>query len=507
MLSVVAAISVLLLLALAADLIAYRQPAAVRHTIWSCAVLACLAFPGLRSIAPPRRAPPRAVATVIAAVAPARISVARISVGPERSVSASEMAGWLWLAGSLISAAILVADLARLRRLMRGARPLPLRLPVRVSSSVHAPGPFLAGFFDPVLVVPGDFESWPRQRRRAVLIHEFAHFRRGDALILLASRVLTIAYWFHPLCWLAARRMRAESERACDDAALRMGFKPSSYAGHLVSVARTFNPQPAIPMAAMSQLESRVKSILDPSAKRFPARRGHWAVAACLTLCAAIPLATLTSGQQPVSGGADVSGIVTDPSGARVPNATVIAFNSGVGNREVATTDPVGAFAFHSIPAGLYTIEVRAAGFGIYQQNEIAEAGKPSVVNPKLSIGGVTEKMSVVAQGTPRPQPQSSGLPVRVGGNIEAAKLLSSVKPVYPADLQAQGIEGTVLVDAVISKDGVPLSLAVRNTAVNREFADAALDAIRQWRYSSTLLNGEPVEVMTTATIEFKLKQ
>jgi TonB family protein len=263
-------------------------------------------------------------------------------------------------------------------------------------------------------------------------------------------------------------------------------------------------------MAVMSQLESRVKSILDPSAKRFAARRSHWAVAACLTLCAAIPLATLTSGQQTASGNAELSGIVTDPSGARVPNAAVIASNSGVGNREVATTDAVGAFAFHSIPAGRYMLEVRVAGFGIYQQNNVTvEAGTPAVVNPKLSVGGVTEKMSVMAAGTPRPQPQSSGPPVavRVGGNIQAAKLISTVKPVYPADLQAQGIEGTVLVDAVVSKEGVPLSLAVRNTAVNREFADAALDAIRQWRYSSTLLNGQPVEVMTTVTIEFKLTQ
>jgi len=312
------------------------------------------------------------------------------------------------------------------------------------------------------------------------------------------------------LCWFAARRMRAESERACDDAALRMGCRPSTYADHLVSIARTFNPQPAIPMAAMSQLESRVKSVLDPSAKRFSAGRRHWAVAACITLCAAIPLATLTSGQQPPAGNADLSGIVTDPTGARVPNASVIASNPGAGNREIATTDDAGAFAFHSIPAGQYMLEVRSPGFDIYQQNNLAvEAGTPVVLNPKLSVGRVTEKMSVVAEGTPRPQLRSSGPPVRVrvGGNVEAARLISSVKPVYPADLQAQGIEGTVLVDAAISKDGVPLSLAVRNTAASREFADAALDAIRQWRYSSTLLNGEPVEVLTTITIDFRLRQ
>jgi protein TonB len=130
------------------------------------------------------------------------------------------------------------------------------------------------------------------------------------------------------------------------------------------------------------------------------------------------------------------------------------------------------------------------------------------VVNPKLSVGGVTEKISVLAEGTPQAQPRSFGPPVsiRVGGNVQAAKLLRQVRPAYPADLQAQGIEGTVLVDAVISKDGDPISLVVRNTSVNREFADAALDAIRQWHYSSTLLNGQPVEVMTTVTIDFKMK-
>jgi len=58
----------------------------------------------------------------------------------------------------------------------------------------------------------------------------------------------------------------------------------------------------------------------------------------------------------------------------------------------------------------------------------------------------------------------------------------------------------------VIRKEGVPILLTVRNTSVNREFADAALETIRQWRYNSTLLNGQPVEVMMTVTIDFKMK-
>jgi len=220
---------------------------------------------------------------------------------------------------------------------------------------------------------------------------------------------------------------------------------------------------------------------------QLPARRSHWAAAACLTLCAAIPLSTLTSGQQPATRNADLSGIVTDPSGARVLNATAIASNSSAGNREAARTDAVGAFAFHSFPAGRYMLEVRVPEFDIYQQNSVnVEAGTPAVVNPKLSVGGR------------RKSPWWR--------RAHAAAAARQVRPAYPPDLQAQGIEGTVLIEAVIRKEGVPILLTVRNTSVNREFADAALETIRQWRYNSTLLNGQPVEVMMTVTIDFKMK-
>jgi TonB family protein len=508
MIPVLAGISAILLLAWGADLAARRQAAAVRHAIWTCAILACLAFPALRTIAPRRRAPP-APAVAMIAVSPA--PPVHVSVTGEPSIGVAEIAGWIWLAGSLICGFVLIADVLRMRKILRASRRVPIRAPVPVRMSAHAAGPFLAGFLEPAIILPADFDSWPPQRRRAVLMHEFAHVRRRDSLMLLASRILTAAYWFHPLCWLAARRARMESERACDDAALRLGFAPSSYAGHLVSIARMFNPQPAIPMAAMSQLESRVKSILNPSAKRSSAGPRHWAISAILTLCAAVPLATFSSGQQQSSGGtADLSGFVIDPSGARIVHASVVAVNPAVGNREITTTDATGMFAFHSIPAGRYTLEIRVPGFDIYQQNNVTvAAGTPVAVNAALTIGGITEKLSVIAEGTPRLQAQPAGPParIRIGGNVQAANLLSKVNPVYPPDLQAQGVEGTVLIDAVISKEGVPLSVKVQNSAVNPEFADAAIDAVRQWRYSPTLLNGEPVEVATTMTIEFKLKQ
>ena len=89
---------------------------------------------------------------------------------------------------------------------------------------------------------------------------------------------------------------------------------------------------------------------------------------------------------------------------------------------------------------------------------------------------------------------------------MQAAELIKQVHPVYPADLKEQGITGTVMLRAVISTTGEPLHPEVVNT-VDPGLAQAALDAFRQWRYQPTLLNGEPVEVVTTVTMSFELEQ
>jgi len=93
----------------------------------------------------------------------------------------------------------------------------------------------------------------------------------------------------------------------------------------------------------------------------------------------------------------------------------------------------------------------------------------------------------------------------QVGGMVQPAQLLFKPDPVYPAALQAAGIEGTVLIEAVISKDGLPLTLKVRNTS-DPAFVSAAMDSARQYRWSPTTLNGEPIEALATMQIDFKLQ-
>ena len=94
--------------------------------------------------------------------------------------------------------------------------------------------------------------------------------------------------------------------------------------------------------------------------------------------------------------------------------------------------------------------------------------------------------------------------PVRVGGSVKEPKKIKDVKPVYPEDAKAAGVQGVVIIEAVIGTDGKVVEVkALRPVPM---LDDAALDAVRQWEYTPTLLNGEPVSVIMTVTVNFSLK-
>ena len=81
------------------------------------------------------------------------------------------------------------------------------------------------------------------------------------------------------------------------------------------------------------------------------------------------------------------------------------------------------------------------------------------------------------------------------------------VRPGYPENLKASGTEGTVLLEAVIGTDGRVLNLKTVNTQVHADLIKAATDAVTQWQYEPTYLNGQPVEIVTAITVNFTLSR
>jgi TonB family protein len=101
-------------------------------------------------------------------------------------------------------------------------------------------------------------------------------------------------------------------------------------------------------------------------------------------------------------------------------------------------------------------------------------------------------------------QVSGPGQRLRVGGNVQMAKLISQVRPIYPPLARQAGVQGTVRLQAIIAKDGSVAQLEV--ISGHSLLVQAALDAVRQWRYMPTLLEGQPVEVITLIDVIFSLR-
>lgn len=199
----------------------------------------------------------------------------------------------------------LVAGAIHVRRIVRNARELTasdwtmplcevadrldLETPPRLVISDRTEMAFACRAFSPTIVLPEAAESWSDDRRRAVLFHELAHVKRHDLIGHTLGRIACALYWFHPLVWTAAKNLRNESERACDDLVLRCGARPSEYAQHLLdmvtSVRNYRSPVMALPMAQKKEFEGRLLAILDPDIRRTsPGRLQAAGMIASLTL-------------------------------------------------------------------------------------------------------------------------------------------------------------------------------------------------------------------------------
>jgi len=122
---------------------------------------------------------------------------------------------------------------------------------------------------------------------------------------------------------------------------------------------------------------------------------------------------------------------------------------------------------------------------------------------PPTTLGGVLS----AASAPPPPPPPKAATPkrIRVGGQVESARLIFQPKPEYPPLAKMARIQGTVRLEAIISKDGTIQDLRV--VSGHPLLVKSALEAVQRWRYQPTLLNGEPVEVVTEVDVNFTLAE
>ena len=178
------------------------------------------------------------------------------------------------------------------------SRQLGLTRRVQLAWNERASMPVTWGIFQPCILLPCSAASWSSERKRAVLLHELAHVQRRDGLTQIIAQAACVVNWFNPLVWWSMRQLRIERERACDDRVLTSGFRASTYADHLLHIARSLRATPGTPfgvvsMAKPSQLEKRLLAILDPDQGREGVDRARSLLVAVLALALILPLAAM----------------------------------------------------------------------------------------------------------------------------------------------------------------------------------------------------------------------
>ncbi len=472
----------------------------------------------------------------------ASVTVEQVSFVAGRQ-AASQPVNWpllIWLVGAAIAAIPIVAGIFSAWRLMRRATPLHdaawqdlLRELCSSSYLSRKPKlllgrqllvPLTCGVLRPRILLPLAALEWDTARQRAVLLHELAHVRRWDVATQLSVHIIAALWWFQPLGWFLRRRLRDESELACDAAALAQGIRPSQYASELLSIARALGSDVSlsssgISMARRGDLESRLRSVLNPPSALLSQARIWTAV---------LLLATVTFAASAVAAGpnkflsepggstmkrsiftgllasvglsaATISGSIFDPSGAAVPDAKVLLTNPDTGAKQEAVSGADGRFTLENEPAGDYIFTVEKPGYSsIFRVFDLKE---DSAIDRgfTMAAGEISKDPNAI--------PTSSDPAVkriRVGGQVAQSNLIRKVQPVYPGPAKAAGIQGTVEIEADISKEGVPVELRVISSPSD-DLSQASLEAVRQWRYRPTLLNGNPVEIVTDVIVNFTL--
>lgn len=486
-----------------------RAAAAVRHLVWLAAIVAVLLLPAAAWLAPdwtPVRevsfAPSSAPRIVVDVVAGAAFPLPGLG---------SLLTG-VWIAGAGLVTLRFVASHRKAGKLAGGAAAFLEDGGVRISGETAIP--LVCGILRPVIVLPETARAWPRERLRVVLAHEAMHVQRRDLLWQALAQCACAIYWFHPLVWWAASRLRLECEQACDDGVLAQGERASDYAGHLVEVARGVTAEPrmtegAIAMARFSELEQRLSALFHPNRGRGAASGRIITLTAAAAVAVLIPLAALRAPAQ--SGAATIAGVVRDASGAAVSKAEVTVYLQGSDRREFTKTDEVGEFSLSPVPEGRYKVTVAKPGFALLTLEGIdVSVAQPQRLSLSLAMGQIRETLTVAGEAPKGgiTGPGSGGAPpqrIKIGGHAQAPKLIVKVNPAYPPSCKAEGVEGSVLLRSVISRTGEPLELKPLNELVDKRLVDAAMEAVKQWRWQPTLLNGIPVEVITEVMINFTL--
>ena len=504
-----------------------------QYVFWRLLLLVCLALPLLqpwRSPVSPVLAPGTPVETTAAATAlPQRTSSQVAPFSPD----VLDVAGLVWMAGVGCRLLWLAAGMARLRRLRRradedvygldeletliGAFPT-----VRWSPDVRHPVTF--GLLRPVVLLPIALKSVDRAARIAVIAHELHHVRRRDWAWVVVEELVRSVFWFHPPMWWLISRVQLARETVVDELSILVTNARRAYLDALLTFADDtgFTSSPAF--SARRHLFHRVMLL----SKERNMSSIRVAVGSCV-LIAALGAGTWGAAQAfPLQSSPSVQER-TPPRDPRTPaeyhrlaqqywdkankdlsltdqeKLDVIAKGIAAEDRALAINpDYLPSLTYKNIflrmQANL-TADPAATAALLRQADELRD--KVTALRAMDSRGATPTPPATSMPATFAGRLAALS-PIRIGGEVKAPSKVKDVKPVYPPTAREARVQGVVIVEAIIDATGhVADARVLRSIPLLDE---AAVEAVQQWEFTPTFLNGAPQPVVMTVTVNFTLQ-
>jgi TonB family protein len=533
--------------------------AGVRYAYWRAVAVLCLALPWVQ----PYKAGQAVAATVTSDVA-VSASQAQAATVAATHADWGAIALVVLAAGALLRLLWLGVGLVRLRRLRRAAltqQPVLLEADLQPALGTHADiryardleQPVTFGIRRPLVLLPDVLHDQPPDIQRAVIGHELIHVKRHDWAWLIVEEIAVCLFWFHPASWWLASRIQSAREEVVDELAVLLTGRRKAYVEALLAFADATS---VVPTAAFARRRHLVRRIALVSKEDVMSSRRIVATCAAMALIvglggwyavSAFPLRVAEQAKTPASfeaGPLELKAHAVTPENpvprrvhyeaATIPDS-IESVRANVGIR--VTLDDVGRVA-----------EARAVSMTVDLPGLSLEASEVSLGNRGTrSMEGVIKgtanldapdgrqkletlidsAVMAVRQWRYDPpfeapltftvgvrfakgpeimafKPRQEGDALRVGGDIKPPRKIKDVKPVYPPIAREAGVAGVVIIEVKIGTDGrIEEGRVLKSIPLLDE---AALDAVKQWQFTPTLLNGVPVPVIMTVTVQFTLQ-
>lgn len=390
------------------------------------------------------------------------------------------MVGILLLGGIGARLAWLTLGLSRLRRMRDRAfeaaggfadlqRTIGVSADIRWSADARHPVTF--GVLRPIVLLPDRLRAADAAAQHAVVAHELHHVKRRDWPIVVGEEVVRSIFWFHPAMWWLVSRVQLARETVVDELSILTTNARRAYLDALLAFADDGGLASTPAFSAKRHLFHRVM-LLSKEANMSSLR---------------------------VAGGSSL---------------LALALGAGAVSAVYAFPLTTTLIVRHTPPAGI------AARDTVLTVDSL----QPSTAQSRPTPGQLPppppppppKPAGQIPPPPPPPPPASDDMPesfaktierlhpVRIGRNVPAPTQIKNVKAKYPADAMAAGIQGDIDLEVIIDATG-----RVADARVLRgvpELNGAALDAVKQWEFTPTHLNGEPTAVLVTCNMTFRLR-